>query len=255
MVDFIKEYTDWLYNSMIQSKISDNLFEVTTPFLDRHNEYTQIYISYLPNGEIEVNDYGYTLDDLRMSGFDFKTEKRKNMLNQIINGFGVGIRDGFIYARTSDINRLAETKHKVLQAMIYVNDMFILNRSNVQSLFTQDVRSYFDNYEIYYTDNVHLIGKSKFTHNFAYILQRNKNNPERTVKLMNHSDRKDAYSSIMFSWTDTLPTRKPDSKLIVLLNDNNTVSDDILDGFKNYDNEGVETVLWRNIDSKIKLFA
>lgn len=255
MKDFVKDYTDWLNDNMTQYKISENLFEITTPFLDRHNDYTQIYINYISDNEIEVNDYGYTLDDLRMSGFEFNTDKRRQLLNQVVNRLGVGIRDDIIYSKVNSVDKLAETKHKVLQAMIYINDMFVLNRSNVQNLFYQDVKEFFDKHSIYYTENISMIGKSKLNHNFDYVLQRNNANPERVIKLMNHPDRKENYSSIMFSWTDTLPVRREDTKLIVLLNDNNKVSNDVLEGFRNYSNEGVLPILWNDIGNNIEKLA
>lgn len=255
MIDIAKEYTDWLYKNMIQEKIDHNLYEVTTPFLDRHNDYTQIYVKYNDDGSIELNDYGYTIDDLAMSGFTFSTKKRKNLLNIVINKLGVGIKGEVIYTLADSIHNLPEAKHRLLQAMIYINDMFNMNQANVKSFFLEDVTNFFDNKNIIYSENIILMGKSKITHNFDFILPKSKKNSERLVKLMNHPDKGDIFKQIMFSWSDSKATRKNDSHLIVILNDSNKVSEKVINGFNSYRDTNVIPINWSDREKNIELLA
>lgn len=255
-MDFVKQYTDWLNKNITQSEISENLYEITVPFLDRHNDYMQIYIDSNNEKDILIHDYGYILDDLSMSGFDINTPKRKEILNLTLKKFSIQLDDrNYLNTRVNNINDLPDAKHRLIESMIYINDMFTLNKNNTLNLFMEDVRLYFDNNNIYYSEDIKFSGKSSFIHTFDYSLQRNKYHPERLLRLMNNPNRKDMFSSIMFSWEDTKPTRKNDTELIVLLNDNNKVSSEILNGFNNYSNDGVKSIMWSKIDSSKELLA
>ena len=44
MLNHIENYLNWLKSNMTQTRIDNNMIEITTPFLDRHNDYTQIYL-------------------------------------------------------------------------------------------------------------------------------------------------------------------------------------------------------------------
>lgn len=255
MIDLAKEYTDWLYRNMTQEKIHDNFYELTTPFLDRHNDYTQIYIKYNNDSSITISDYGYTIDDLTMSGFTFDTSKRKHLLNQIINKFGLSLDGDIIFTKVDSVKKLPEAKHRLLQAMIYINDMFILNRNNVTSLFYEDVNNYFDLKNIPYFPDFSITGKSKLSHNFDFALPNTKYKPERLVKLMNNPNRVDVFAQIMFSWDDTKPERRRDSSLIVILNDYNKVSDKVMEGFESYKDSNVITLPWSDRDNQIEALA
>lgn len=255
MIDLAKTYTDWLYKNMTQEKIDDNFYELTTPFLDRHNDYTQIYIKYNSDNTVTISDYGYTIDDLLMSGFNFESSKRKHLLSQVINKFGLSLDGEVIYTNVSSLNSLPEAKHRLLQAMIYINDMFILNRANVQSLFYEDVVKYFEGKNIPYFADFSLTGKSKLSHNFDFALPKTTTKPERLIKLMNSPSRTDLFSQIMFSWDDTKPERGKDSSLIVILNDYNKVSEKVTEGFKSYEDSNVIAMPWSDVDNQIEKLA
>ena len=47
--------------------------------------------------------------------------------------------------------------------------------------------------------------------------------------------------NILFAWNDTKPSRKHDSQLVVILNDQNTVAKGVEDAFANYD---VKVIRW-----------
>lgn len=44
MQNFIDEYVNWLKSNMSSIQLKNGMTEITTPFLDRNNDYTQIYI-------------------------------------------------------------------------------------------------------------------------------------------------------------------------------------------------------------------
>ena len=84
--NLINDYIEWLRQN-ISIKEINGIYEITTPFLDRHNDHLQIYIKKSDGGLI-LTDNGQTITNLRLSGFEFTPEK-KQILNSILNGFGV----------------------------------------------------------------------------------------------------------------------------------------------------------------------
>ena len=62
--------------------------EITTPYLDRHNDCLQIYAGKIGEGFILTDD-GYVLDDLAQAGVDATSGKRRLLLEETLNGFGV----------------------------------------------------------------------------------------------------------------------------------------------------------------------
>jgi hypothetical protein len=83
----IDSYLAWLREGLSVAHLGQSC-ELTTPFLDRHNDHLQIYASN-ENGKIILSDDGYILSDLRASGLEMITPKRKAVLQSILNGFGV----------------------------------------------------------------------------------------------------------------------------------------------------------------------
>ena len=60
--DFIENYLSWIRSKSSQKTIGD-FEEITTPFVDSHNDKIQFYVSRSPNG-FSLTDDGYTLSDL-----------------------------------------------------------------------------------------------------------------------------------------------------------------------------------------------
>ena len=105
-------YTNWL-KERVRIKTIGDVCELTTPFVDRHNDYMQIYVKATPSGMLLTDD-GYTLRDLEISGLEFNTERRKNELKIILNGFGVSLDvERFLSLHeirfTKDINFIGES--------------------------------------------------------------------------------------------------------------------------------------------------
>ena len=96
--------------------------EITTPYLDRHNDYIQIYAA-KQNGEFVLHDDGYTLSDLEFSGCKVELPRRKELLAITLNGFGVEFFDGLLKVRARSDN-FPQRKHALVQAILAVNDMF-----------------------------------------------------------------------------------------------------------------------------------
>lgn len=257
MVDHIENYLNWLKSNMTQTRIDNDTFEITTPFLDRHNDYTQIYLKEINPGTFLVTDKGYTITDLKLSGIDLDTDRRKLILKQILNRTGLryNLETDEIYIEAG-YNNLPSAQHTLIQGMLDINDMFFLNTPVVTSLFYDDVKRFFDAYEIYYSENISITGRSGLTHSYPFHLQKNKLHPERFIKIANRMIRADA-ERFMFAWGDVSETRNADSiqaNLIILINDTETVNHSLTESLHRYD-ETIIPVLWSQHIEKKELFA
>jgi len=211
----IEQYSIWLRDRITIADIN-GICEITTPFLDRHNDRLQIYVESRSSG-LRLTDDGYIIGDLLASGCNLESPSRKKILDTIINGYGVSLKDGEIYveAQESDFPR---KKHLLIQAMLSVNDLFFLSKAKVASLFSEDVRKYLEDNDVRYTENISFTGKSGFAHKFDYVIPKSREKPERVIKAINNPSRETA-SSLLFAWTDTKETRPLDSQMYAILND------------------------------------
>ncbi|MCM3196280.1 DUF1829 domain-containing protein [Priestia megaterium] len=241
-----KSYVDWLNTKITYKDLEAGTIEITTPFLDRHNDRLQIYAIPQQDDTIKLTDDGYILSDLFLSGFELRgSKKRQQMFNTIINGYGVSFDkeydELFVVASFQDF---PQKKHMLIQAMMTVNDMFMTVKATVSSLFAEDVGNFLHQNNIRYNENVFLAGKSGYTHNFNYLIPPFKDAPERVVHTMN-SPNKSTLSNILFSWGDTREIRNQQnykSELYVFINDQDKNVDSSLENA--FKIEGIHPVLW-----------
>lgn len=102
--------------------------EISTPFVDRHNDFIQIYARRV-NGHIVLTDDGHTLTDLEQGGFKLTSPKRQDLLNMTLRGFGVQCKDGSLSVESTP-DLFALRKHNLIQAILAVNDLFYLASLN-----------------------------------------------------------------------------------------------------------------------------
>jgi hypothetical protein len=234
----LDQYLAWLKDKTSLRQVKDWI-EITTPYLDRHNDYMQIYIK-RENGGFIITDDGYTIEDLRLSGCELESKKRKDLLNLTLNGFGVKIINDELIVHASP-DTFALRKHNLVQAMLAVNDLFYLAVPMVASLFLEDVTSWLDLSEIRYTPKVKFTGKSGYDHLFDFVIPASKKQPERILQTINRPSR-DTAQAVAFSWIDTKEVRPANSRAYAFLNDSeHAPTESVLDALKNYD---VSPVLW-----------
>lgn len=243
-IDFCKIYLDWIKENIEQFKINENTFRLTLPFLDRNNDSIDLYIIKNNDDTFYVTDDGATLNELSFSGFEISdNSRRKKILNSILSAYGVTLQsNNELFIRCSEKD-LPLKKHMLAQCMVKVSDMFFLSKSNVQSLFLEDVQNFFDSNDIRYVENICITGKSKLTTHYDFAIGKSKNAPERFIKVVNNMD---AYAAknIIFAWNDTKEVRQHDTKLYAFIqNVNKKISDDAVEALKEY---GILPALWTN---------
>ena len=243
MIDEIKrlveQYTLWLKDKTTLKQVGDKWILITTPYLDRHNDYLQFYVK-KQDGSYIMTDDGYIINDLFSSGCRLDSPKRQELLKMTLAGFGVK-RNGDALEAQATRGNFSLKKHNLLQAMLAVNDLFFLASPVVTVIFYEDVIAWLDLLEIRYTPNVKFTGKSGFDHKFDVVIPKSKAHPERIVQTINRPGRETA-EAFAFKWVDTREVRSSGSRAYAILNDQNlTISQGIIDALKNYD---TIPVLW-----------
>ncbi|MDI7267949.1 MAG: DUF1829 domain-containing protein [Myxococcota bacterium] len=234
----LDQYRAWLRDKTTLRQVKDWI-EITTPYLDRHNDRLQIYARRRDGGYVLTDD-GYVLTDLDQSGCKIDSPKRQALLKMTLNGFGVQVSNQALEVHASPDN-FALRKHNLVQAMLAVNDLFYLASPVIASLFYEDVISWLDLSEIRYTPKVKFTGKSGYDHLFDFVIPRSRQEPERILRAISRPSR-DTAQAMAFSWIDTREVRPPESRAYAILNDSeHPVSESVLDAMRNYD---VRPVLW-----------
>ncbi len=239
----LDDYLAWLKDKTSLRQIDSKWVEITTPYLDRHNDFIQIYASKV-NGAFVLTDDGYTIGDLEQSGCKLEGVKRQELLKMTLNGFGIQLNDNALEVRASH-DTFALRKHNLVQAILAVNDMFYLARPMVTSLFYEDVSAWLDLHEIRYTPKVTFTGKSGYTNLFDFVIPKSRVRPERIVQTINRPNR-DKAQAVVFSWIDTKEVRPRDSKAYAFLNDSEqAVPTEVVNALRNYD---VQPIPWSKRD-------
>lgn len=247
--ELVDDYLRWLRDKIKVSDIGD-VCEITTPFLDRHNDHIQIFVVPTNQG-MRITDDSYILSDLRSSGCQVDTPSRKRILHMILNGFGVHEKDGELYVDASPLN-FPQKKHAIVQAMLAVNDMFMTATQRVATLFLEDVAHFLDEHEVRNAANVEFTGKTGFIHKFDFLIPKSRKKPERLLRAINNPTKRSA-ASLLFSWTDTKGVRAPNSQFFVVLNDSEKeVHTDLLSAFQEYE---VNVIKWSQREKHIEELA
>jgi hypothetical protein len=239
----VNNYLYWLKDKTLIKQVDSDWVELTTPYLDRHNDCLQLYVR--KNGtEYELTDDGYIIADLINSGCSLDGAKRQELLNITLAGFGVRLKNGILSVSATPDN-FSIRKHNMIQAMLAINDLFFISSPHVESLFLEDVTKWLDLSEVRYTPRVKFMGKSGYDHFFDFVIPKSKKNGERILQTLSNP-KKDSAEALIFKWQDTRETRNNDPQLFVLVNDSEkSISSSIINAFKNYQ---LKPVLWSERD-------
>lgn len=239
----IDRYFSWLRDKTSLRQVGSDWVEITTPYLDRHNDYIQLYARREDGGYLLTDD-GYTITDLAQSGCKLDSPKRQDLLQMTLAGFGVRNQKDALEIHTS-IENFPIRKHNLVQAILAVNDLFYVAVPMIASLFYEDVVQWLDVSNIRYTPDIKLTGKSGFDHHFQFVIPKSRAQPERVVEAITRPTRVEA-GNFIFKWLDTRGARASDSRAYAILNDQDQrVSSQVIEAFSSYE---VKPVPWSERD-------
>lgn len=245
----VDSYVDWIREGLSIREVSGGWHEIVTPFLNHRNDMIELYMK--KEGEqILLSDAGNTLSELKLSGLDIdKSPKRLEELNTILRSFGLFKNQNKDIQVKTDAKRFAETKHRLIQAILSIDDMFLLSEPKVKSFFSEDVCDFFEINDVVFMKDTIFTGKSGFSHKFDFALPKIKNRNETAIRAIN-SPRKDIVGSALWTIQDTQLIR-PNTEGLVILNDQNEISSDIFSALEEYK---VPYLKWSKRKEKLTFF-
>ncbi len=219
MIDRIRQLTEKYHNWMSESttlRTIGNGVEITTPFLDRHNDMMQVYAE-LSGDEIVLTDDGYTIEDLEFCGLTVESKRCRNLMQLNLNGFGVK-REGNDLVTRATAKDFALKLHNLLQAMIAVDDLhYIAPLSKDKHRFDVGIGTWLDASNIRF-DAKRFNGKSGYTVDYKYVIPPSGNKPHRVLIGINNPGR-GAVEQVAWRWWDIRDSRPSGARLYPILND------------------------------------
>lgn len=243
-----QEYAEWLRQE-IKAEAANGVCTLTVPFLDRHRDYLQLYVTPTDSG-VEFSDDGYVIRDLRISGIELDTERRKEALNHILRSFNVALEGDELKVESSG-NNIAQKKHDIIQAMLAIGDLVHLAAPTVTALFKEDVERYLRSKEIIMVGDVKLTGGSGLEHLFDFVIGGSNTKPERYIRAIGTPSRNN-FVELMFSWQDLRGVRPSSASAYAILNDQEReLNPSLVDALKKYD---IGVIPWSERDANIATF-
>ena len=124
--NLMNEYTRWLKDKTVVKQVDNSHWvEITTPFLDRHNDCLQIYVREDGDGFILTDD-GYTISDLISSGYSPDNLEHRKLLNTTLAGFGVKMNEKQELFVNATRKNFPQKKHNLIQAMLVASNLFVV---------------------------------------------------------------------------------------------------------------------------------
>jgi hypothetical protein len=244
----IHRYINWLKQDFTIQELNGSC-RVSTPFLDRNNDAIEIFIE-KSDGKLRLTDDGYTIRDLFASGMEFSTEKRKAMLGNVLNGFGVRL-EGEEICVAGSADDFPQKKHNLIQAILAVNDMFVMAEEHVLSLFKEDVTLFLESHRVPVFTDLKLSGKSGFDHKFDFALPKTTTKPQRVLQAINNLTKENA-TSMAFSLNDVRAVRSESIGALAMINDAlRPPNEEYLSALRAYE---VQPILWSRREENLAAF-
>lgn len=229
----VESYINWIRETTSAELLDEDVIELTTPFVDRHNDHLQIYAEQKDADVFLLTDDGYIIAELKSSGVERRGRRRAVLLEQLLSGYGVTLKESELQVLATRED-LGARLHNLVQAMLSVDDMFMLSNTTVGDIFMEDVTKFFDTHRVRYTARAKFAGKSGLDHLVDFVIPRSHDAPERIVQVVN-SPRRDRIENMLFAINDIRETRAPDTAYYALLNDTKrAIPGEVRSAFREY---------------------
>lgn len=247
----VGSYLNWIRNDVSAASLTEEISELTTPFLDRHNDHLQIYAERQSADLFLLTDDGYILAELKSSGVETRGTRREQIIQSLLAGHGVRLNGRELQTEASR-SELGRRVHNLIQAMLSLDDMFVLAQPAVQTLFLHEVERFLDEQNVRYTPSAKFAGKSGLDHLVNFVIPKSRRAPERFVQVVN-APRRDRVENFLFAVNDTRSTRQGDVDFYAIINDvRRDVPPDVFHALEAYD---VKAMPWSRRDDVVENLA
>ena len=241
--ELIDNYYDFLKGrTSVITETGTDWAVISTPFIGLFNDTLEVYAK-KENGKILLSDDGVTIKNLELIGSQIsRSPKRKDLLDRILLNYGIQMLDGEIVTEANE-NSFAQKKHNLISAISEMNDMYMLAKHTVASVFKEDVQAYLDEQEIIYTPQ--FISKGSTGLEFTFDFQIAYKNKEIVIKSFN-SVNKLNIPNFLFTWDDIKSVRERVTNkqvigLAIINNEDKEVSAEYLEALKS---RNADHILW-----------
>ncbi len=138
----LSRYWDWVQG---QTSVRDlgGTYEITTPYLNRFNDFVQVYAKMIKPSRILVTDGGETMEEFGLSEYSNTTRRWTPIIQEILNGFSIKMNEQDRSLNTEgSIQDFPLATHNLIQAILAINDVGYMSgsgRSTIQSAFRKQV--------------------------------------------------------------------------------------------------------------------
>lgn len=247
----VDSYLNWIRKDVSAVSLSDSTSVLTTPFLDRHNDHLEIYAERQSADIILLTDDGYILSELKSSGVETRGSKREEIIQSLLVGHGVRLNGREIQTDAS-VADLGKRVHNLIQAMLSLDDMFVLAQPAPQTFFLHEVERFLDAKDVRYTPSAKFAGKSGLDHLVNFVIPKSKSAPERFIQVVN-APRRDRVENFLFTVGDTRDARHGDVAFYAIINDlRREIAPDVLQALDAYE---VKAMPWSKRDEAVALLT
>lgn len=198
-----------------------------------------------------LTDDGYIVSELKTSAAETRGHRREEIFRELLAGHGVTLQGKELQAEASTKN-LGQKVHNLIQAMLSLDDMFVLAHPTVQKIFLEDVAIFLEEQDIRYTPRVKFAGKSGLDHLVDFVIPKSREAPERVVQVLNFP-RRDRVESMLFSISDTRAARGQEVSYYAIINDTRgEVPAEVLNAFSEY---SVQACPWSHREQLVRSLA
>ncbi len=245
----LNSYYTWLKESteLYSDKIT-KWHVISTPFTGLFNDNIEIYVK-ISGANITLSDDGETINNLREYGVSFSHSKqRRKILDGILTNYGVKMQGDELTCECN-VKNFPQKKHLFLEALTTVNDMFMLSKHNVASVFKEDVEEYLTELGLIFTKDFKFTGESGIDFNFDFLIAHQKK--EIILRAINNLD-KTTLTTFLYAWEDVAELRSKISKksiksVAIVNNESKNINQDYLEALKF---KKADYILWTERNSK-----
>jgi|SRR5690625_542158 len=126
MIDNLKQaYNEWNNKSLVLENFN-GFIEITTPFVDMHHDFIQLYFIRESDNNFIITDDGHILNELAMLGIDIKnSKKRSGFFQTSLNIFGVKYNEKTdeLFVIFSNVRDYPEQQDRLIQCLLRISGM------------------------------------------------------------------------------------------------------------------------------------
>lgn len=215
---------------------------ISTPFYSAFNDNLEIYAK-KKSDKIILSDDGVTLKNIDLQGVSVKrSARRRELFENILLTYGISDKNDELIVETTETS-FAQKKHNLVTAILEINDMYMLSKQSVSSIFKEDVKYFLDEQNIVHTPQ--FISKGKTGLEFTFDFQIAYKNKEIIIKSFNTLNKQNV-PNFLFTWGDVKEAREQITKKnivgVAVINDTERdIEQEYIDAFAS---RNTKYILW-----------